>query len=157
MQKNTGANFFRRLLAMVYDSFLLLAILLITSGIYTIITVILTNDFSTHPNIDTNDVIHDLQPVELGWFFFPFLIFVYVSFFCYFWIKTGQTLGMAAWKIKLISSDENQITLYKCLLRIFFAIISFTCFGLGYICLLFGAKKTWHDKITGTEVIHLKY
>ena len=155
MYKNISASLQRRLLAMMYDLFLLLAILIIITGIYTIITVILTSDLSMHPKIDTNDVIHDLQPVELGWLFIPVLTFTYLSFFCYFWIKTGQTLGMAAWKIKLITSNNKKITLYQCLLRIFFAIISILCFGLGYLCLLIGEKKTWHDKISNTEVIHL--
>ena len=103
MDKKNHASLVRRLLAMVYDFFLLLAILLIASGLYTIITVILTGDFLIHSEINTNDVIHDLQPIDLGWLFIPYLTLIYLSFFCYFWIKTGQTLGMASWKIKLIS------------------------------------------------------
>ena len=91
MQKKTAASLSRRLLAMVYDLFLLLAILLITSGVYTIRIVMLAGDFQIHPKIDTNDVIHDLQPIDLGWLFIPCLIFVYISFFCYFWIKGPNT------------------------------------------------------------------
>jgi uncharacterized RDD family membrane protein YckC len=155
MDKKNHASLVRRLLAMVYDFFLLLAILLIASGLYTIITVILTGDFLIHSEIKTNDVIHDLQPIDLGWLFIPYLTLIYLSFFCYFWIKTGQTLGMASWKIKLISSNNKSINVYHCVVRIFFAIISISCFGLGYLCLLFGSKKTWHDKLSKTEVIHI--
>ena len=50
------------------------------------------------------------------------LIIVFISswsFYAYFWIKSGQTLGMQVWKFRIINSDNSQdkITLKQTFLR----------------------------------------
>ena len=146
----------RRLMAMLYDAFLLMAILLCTSAVYTVIAVSITGDFAQHGNVQTDDTLHELNPTELGWPIFPVLAFVYIGFFMYFWRNTGQTLGMLVWKIKLISNDQTPITYRQAFIRIIAAAPSIALAGLGYSGLLFGRKKrTWHDAASKTTVIRI--
>lgn len=144
----------RRLLAMLYDSFLLMAILLCTSALYTIIVVSITGDFSEHASVNTNDTLHELNPTELGWPIIPVMASVYFGFFIYFWRQTGQTLGMLVWKIQLVSADNKPISITQCLSRLAAATLSIAPLGCGYIALLFGKKDlTWHDRLSNTKVI----
>ena len=86
---------------------------------------------------------------------FFFIVTMPVSFF-YFaisWIKTGQTLGMKAWKIRLkpIKADNEKITLKQCLSRYFLAIISWLLLGGGFFYQWFNPQHyTLHDRYSNT-------
>ena len=78
-----------------------------------------------------------------------------IAFYGYFWRKQGETLGMRAWKIRVvdeagatklgtdISAIAHSAGIVGCLRR--------------RLCLaiLFDNKQTWHDKLSGTFVVHL--
>ena len=87
-------------------------------------------------------------------------IYIYISFlklfYTYFWIvNDGQTLGMQAWKIKLISDEK--LTPRVCLLRCAFSTFSFLLFGLGYFLIIFRKdKKSLADLVTKTRIIRIK-
>ena len=158
-EKNTdpiSAPLGRRLMAMLYDAFLLMAILMCTSAVYTVIAVSLTGDFTQSAAINTDDVLHDLKPTELGWLIFPVLGSVYCGFFIYFWHNTGQTLGMLVWKIKIVSNNHGAISIAQCLIRIITAFFSFALLGAGYLILLRkSSQQSWHDHASKTKVIRL--
>ena len=80
-----------------------------------------------------------------------------VGFFSAFWLKSGQTLGMQAWRIKLVrSSDGETATARQALLRCAGAALSAACLGLGYLwCLVDRNRRSWHDYLSGTELILL--
>jgi len=80
-----------------------------------------------------------------------------VGFFSAFWLKSGQTLGMQAWRIKLVrSSDGETATAGQALLRCGGALLSAACVGLGYLwCLVDRNQRYWHDYLSGTELILL--
>ena len=80
-----------------------------------------------------------------------------VGFFSAFWLKSGQTLGMQAWRIKLVrSSDGETATAGQALLRCAGAALSVACLGLGYLwCLVDRNRRSWHDYLSGTELILL--
>jgi uncharacterized RDD family membrane protein YckC len=78
------------------------------------------------------------------------------GFFCLFWLKSGQTLGMQAWRIKLVGFDGEAPSLAKALLRCMGAVLSFLCLGLGYWwCLIDRNKRYWHDYLSRTELVLL--
>mgnify|MGYP001817545461 FL=1 len=78
------------------------------------------------------------------------------AFFCGFWLKSGQTLGMQAWRIKLVSTDGSQPGPGQALLRCLGAIVSASAFGLGYLwCLVDRNGRYWHDYLSRTELILL--
>lgn len=151
------APLLRRVMAMVYDLLLLIALLFCTAGLYTMVAVALSGDPPPQQEVATGDVLTELQPVDLGFFILPLLAFVCIAFYTHFWRKDGQTLGMHAWKIKLVSSNGETPSYGQCLLRLLFANISFALLGLGYFYMLFDKdNKTWHDRLSKTEVLWLK-
>lgn len=154
----------RRLLAMVYDGLLLLAILFCVGMIYSAIVVFSTKPDPEFLNAREGDVITELEQVDLGWPIYPAEISAYLFFYIYFWKKTGQTLGMRAWKIRVIRAtdaingekpDAAPSTL-QCLQRLFWGTFSLLLLGLGYWVMLFNRDKgTWHDRLSKTRVIQI--
>jgi uncharacterized RDD family membrane protein YckC len=73
-------------------------------------------------------------------------------FFIYFWAKSGQTLGMKAWRLRLQNQDGspiNKITGLKRLIP--------TLLGLGNFTVIFDRKNklSLQDRLTNTEVVVL--
>jgi uncharacterized RDD family membrane protein YckC len=127
------AGFFRRLAAMVYDALLVAAILMSTITLI----VVLTNTPVAQANV-------------LG-----LLLLESFAFFAYFWIFRGQTLGMLAWRLSIVTGSGYQMTFSQALLRYFGALISFAAFGLGYFWILIDAQKRgWPDLISDSRVLY---
>ena len=79
-----------------------------------------------------------------------------VGFFAVFWLKSGQTLGMQAWRIKLVPMRGNELTFGRVVTRCGSALLSAACFGLGYLwCVVDRRGRTWHDYLSGTELVLL--
>ena len=140
------AGLFRRLFAIFYDGFLLLAILFIVSAIATV----LNNGKAVEPG-------DALYPV------FVILIFsLSYLYFAWFWIHGGQSLGMKTWHIQLQNCDpENngngQIDWKIATIRFFSAIFSWGVFGLGFLWTFFDKKnRCWHDLISKTVLVDLR-
>jgi uncharacterized RDD family membrane protein YckC len=82
------------------------------------------------------------------------LVSIVVVFFGWFWTHRGQTLGMQAWRLKVVRQDASTLTWVDALKRLAAAIISLAPLGLGYFWLLIDRDKlTWHDRLTRTRVI----
>jgi len=132
------AGFLKRILALVYDSLLIVAIVLVLS----LLLVFVNGGYS-----------------ESGSFasFIQFFILVFTGpiFYSYFWIvNKGQTTGMQAWKIKLVTMDETELNINKTMLRCLISTISFACLGLGYLWILYDKDDlSWSDILTKTKVI----
>jgi uncharacterized RDD family membrane protein YckC len=77
-------------------------------------------------------------------------------FFCSFWIKSGQTLGMQAWRIKLVDFSGAQASPRQAVVRCLGALLSAACLGLGYLwCLVDRNGRYWHDYLSKTELVLL--
>lgn len=73
-------------------------------------------------------------------------------FFSYFWLKRGQTLGMQAWRLRLVS--EQPFTLRVVLIRFTFALLGGFCFFLGYLWILFDREsRSWSDWASKTHIV----
>lgn len=79
-----------------------------------------------------------------------------IGFFTYCWYKQGETLGMRAWKLRILD-DAGDLPSFKQIgLRLLIAPLSLACLGVGYAWLYLGDnKQTWHDKVSGTYVVHI--
>ena len=78
------------------------------------------------------------------------------GFFCAFWLKNGQTLGMQAWRIKLVTFSGETPNTRQGIVRCLAAVLSAGCLGLGYLwCLVDRHGRYWHDYLSGTELILL--
>jgi len=84
------------------------------------------------------------------------LISVAALFFIAFWTMGGQTLGMRAWRIKVVQSDGSKVTTTQATSRFACAIVSALAAGLGFVWMLFSREKlSWHDQWSGTRLILL--
>ena len=126
-------NLARRLAAMLYDSILLVALLILIGGAWITVT-------------------QNGSPLAI-WGTRVIFLFLPVSFFIYFWRKSGQTLGMTTWRLHLRSLDNSEITVTKLFIRLSAACLSFACLGLGYLWMLIDKEKlTWHDHLSKTAL-----
>lgn len=79
-----------------------------------------------------------------------------LGYYIYFIGSRGQTPGKMALGIKVVKVGTQQVPGYlgAFLREIVGKILSSLIFGLGYLWMLWDAKKqTWHDKIAGTVVL----
>lgn len=128
------APLFRRLAAFCYDLLLLVGLL----ASFTLLTVLVRGGA--------------IAPGSL-WFQLALLAIV-VVFFCGFWVRGGQTLGMRAWRIRVVSEDGGPISWPRAAARFAASLLSLLPFGLGFWWALFDARRrSWHDRLTGTRVI----
>jgi uncharacterized RDD family membrane protein YckC len=145
------AGLFRRLFAIFYDGFLLIAILFIVSAIAT--------SLNQGKAIEPDDTFYPL--------FVLIIFFLSYLYFAWFWIHGGQSLGMKTWRIKLISAEANASATAKtgstnigwktAAIRFISAIFSWGFFGLGFLWALFDKKnRCWHDLISKTQLIDLR-
>ena len=135
-----GAGFFKRVFSLIYDSLAITGIIFSLS----LLLVILNGGYA-----EENSLSGLIQLLIIG--------LSGPCFYTYFWIaNAGQTLGMQAWKIKLISHKKDlSISLY--LLRCLVSIVSFLFFGLGYFLILFHKEnKSLADLLTNTQIIDIK-
>ena len=133
-----SAGFLKRILALVYDSLLIAAIVLVLS-----LLLVLVN--GGYP--ESGSFVSFIQ--------FFILVFAGPIFYSYFWIANkGQTTGMQAWKIQLVTIDETELNIKKTMLRCLISTISFACFGMGYLWILYDKDNlSWSDILTKTKVI----
>ena len=91
-----------------------------------------------------------------GWWVQLLLLFEWAFFYLYFWSRDGQTLGMTAWRVKLVNSEGKAPSLQQLLIRLAVAPLSIACAGIGYLWFYVGSRKqTWHDQASDTFVVHI--
>ena len=131
-----AAGFGRRLGAIFYDLIVLLGILLI-AGLPLPLLDSLTSDMRWAAFI---------KPAYLLG-----VIFLYLGGF---WVTGGQTVGMKAWRLRIICQNGQPLSWQKALARYLSACLSVASFGLGFIWAAVDRKKqSWHDKLSGTHLI----
>jgi uncharacterized RDD family membrane protein YckC len=128
----------RRLAAILYDLLLLIALLFVATAIITL------------------PLGYPSGAMLLVFQFFIFEI-IPLIFFAGFWIRGGQTLGMRAWRLKLVRMDGGNINWLDALKRHLAALFSILVFGVGFIWVLVDPQKlAWHDRLSKTRLILIK-
>jgi uncharacterized RDD family membrane protein YckC len=141
-----AAGFWRRLAAIGYDFMLLLAVWWLIALAYVMSGRALLGDAV----LNDRGVVDGGLPLQL------LLIGGTVLFFCYFWLRNGQTLGMQAWKLRIESTHAAPLHPRQCLLRCAGAVLSAICFGLGYLWILFDPeRRAWHDRLSATRIVRI--
>ncbi|MCZ6711971.1 MAG: RDD family protein [Gammaproteobacteria bacterium] len=133
-----SAGLLRRLGAMLYDTLLVLAMWLAT-----LFPIVAVNNSPVN-----GAAVQSVLFVEL------------FAFFAYFWVARGQTLGMLAWRVHLVSvagtGSKSKITLKQAQLRFVGALASFLTLGVGYLWILVDAKgRAWPDLLSKTRVLYV--
>ena len=141
-QNYPTASLSRRLAALGYDSLVLISLYIIMGFVL----------------VGIATALNDGNPPGA----FPMAVNLSVMFtICFFyysssWRRGGQTIGMKAWRIKLINNETRPIQLSQCMLRTGIGFFSLVVFGLGFLWPLFDKKqRTWHDMASLTRVVFI--
>jgi uncharacterized RDD family membrane protein YckC len=139
----TSAGFGRRVAALLYDSVLLAALLVIfTSGAV----------FLNHR--------HAVERETAGAWVYLYragLIGVIAGYYLLNWTRSGQTLGMRAWHLRAVTPAGKPLALKEAALRCIFGVLAWAPAALGVLWLYFDPEHlALHDRLSRTRVVHLQ-
>lgn len=136
----TPAHLGWRLLAIVYDLLPLMAIWFATS-----LVVYLARG------------LREVQPGSPGAWMELVLLWLVTGAYCVAsWSRGGHTLGMRAWRLKVLAADGHRAPLRALCLRYAAAAVSLLAFGLGFAWSLFDSEhRAWHDIASGTRFVRM--
>ena len=83
-----------------------------------------------------------------------YLLAVTAAYFIYCWTRSGQTLPMKTWRIRVVARDGTAITLKQAALRYLLALASIALCGGGYWWALIDRDGQFlHDRLAGTRLV----
>ena len=143
MISGTSAGFGRRVAALLYDSLLLAALLVIfTSG-----AVFLNHRVA-------------VEPTTAGAWTYLYragLVGVIAGYYLINWTRSGQTLGMRAWHLRAVSASGQPLTWKTAAWRCVFGVIAWAPAALGVLWLYADPEHlALHDRWSKTRVVHLQ-
>lgn len=95
-----------------------------------------------------------VPPLTDPFFRLTLAITIYL-FFVGFWTRSGSTLGMLAWGLRVETMDGHPPSWGAASLRFFAAVVSLLLVGLGFLWQLLDKDRlTWHDRISKTRVAY---
>ena len=132
-----------RLMVVIYDLLLLEGVILACQAIIYSLSLILPESIRQ---------LLIVKIINLG-----MLIGVAYTFYGWFWVNGGQTLGMKAWHLYLIHDNGKFINWKMAAIRFISALPSIACFGMGFAWILINKKKlTWHDIASKSQIVKQK-
>jgi uncharacterized RDD family membrane protein YckC len=141
MQENAiapiPAPFLVRIAAMIYESLLVTAVVFLAALPF----------------------LYLVGTAESGWMrhvFQLYLLGILFAYFSAFWLRSGQTLAMKTWRIRLIDRDGGRITFRQALLRFLLALFGLMLGGIGFWWALVDRDRQFlHDHIAGTRLVRV--
>lgn len=135
------ANLALRLLAGLYDTLPVLALWFVA----TMLALALTGG-----ELDVQRLPHKLLVQAL-------LLAFTAAYFVISWRRGGQTIGMRAWRLRVVRTDGQPLDTRQSLARFLVSLLSLAAVGLGFWWALFDAQnRTWHDLAAGTVMVRLE-
>jgi len=132
----------RRLAAILYDSVLLLGLLMLAVALLVIPYEQLVGAPFPH-----EELLHRLALQA-------YLVLVVGAFFAFFWVRGGQTLGMRSWRLRVLRDDGEPLRWRHAWRRFGAAFLSLAPLGLGLLwCLLDRDGLAWHDRLSRTRLV----
>ena len=133
----SAPSFWRRLAAQTYDFLLLIALLFLATALLLPFT-------AGMAVTDQHTLIYRIYLVVVSFFFYG-----------WFWTHGGQTLGLRAWKLTVLTQDKKTLDWTQALVRFVTASVSLGFFGLGYLWILIDKdRRGWHDHLSKTAVYY---
>jgi uncharacterized RDD family membrane protein YckC len=125
----------RRLAACFYDGLVLVAVLVVAGAVW-----VALSRAAAAPG---------------DWLFRGYLLAVSAAFFGAFWTR-GETLGMRAWKLRIVGRDGKPPGWGRAVLRFTVALLSWGALGLGFLWVLVDRDRlAWHDRASGTRLVRV--
>lgn len=136
-----SAGLLRRLAALLYDMLLLVAVLMTVTWLLLPLT---RGEAITRETVGAFEYLY--RALLLG---------LIVAYYGFSWTRSGQTLGMLAWRIRVVRSDGGGLLRWRdVLLRLAASTLAWLPAGLGYFWMLFDREHlTWHDRLSRTRVV----
>ena len=139
---STPASLWLRLAAMLYDAFPLIGLWMATAAAALLVV---------HGTID---VAHPTATWRIA--LRAALLAVTAAYFVISWARGGQTIGMRAWRLRVVDADGHALSWPRALLRFAVACVSLGVVGLGFVWCLFDARKrAWHDLAARSVVVQM--
>lgn len=92
-------------------------------------------------------------PPDAAWFR-AWLVAVAWFYLAFSWTRGGQTLGMRAWRCRLVTTRGGPVGWGRAVARFAAAAVSWGALGLGFWwCLIDRERCAWHDRWTGTRLV----
>jgi uncharacterized RDD family membrane protein YckC len=136
-----SAGFGRRLAALLYDSLLLAALLVIFTAV-----------FLNHRVA--------VEPATAGAWAYLYrtgLVAIVAGYYLLNWLRSGQTLGMRAWHLRAVADSGKPMALRAAALRILFGVLAWAPAALGVLWLYADREHlALHDRLSKTRVVHLQ-
>lgn len=134
-QKSRPCGLARRLLAMLYDSLVITALLVLAGALALPLTGA------------SQQALRDVPYT----FYLAGVWFLYLGW-C--WTHGGQTLGMRAWKIHINGADGGPVSWRAAGLRFAVSLVSAAAAGAGFgLSLLHPQRSCWHDRASNTRLV----
>lgn len=131
------APFLVRIAAMIYESLLVTAVVFVASFIFI-------------------PIVGEMHAAWQLLLFRTYIVGVLFAYFCVFWLRSGQTLSMKTWRIRLVNRNGGPITFNQAVLRFFLALFGLLLAGAGFWWALFDRDRQFlHDRIVGTRLVRV--
>jgi uncharacterized RDD family membrane protein YckC len=83
-----------------------------------------------------------------------FALALSAAYFVVSWSRGGQTIGMRAWRLRVVAADGNRVSWPRAIARFSVALVSLAALGAGFWWALVDAQgRTWHDMAAGTKMV----
>ena len=131
------APFLARIAAMIYEALLVTAVIFIAALPF----------------------LYLVGNAETGWRHLAFQLYllgVMFAYFSAFWLRSGQTLAMKTWRIRLVDLAGGTISLRQAALRFVLALVGLMLAGAGFWWALFDRDRQFlHDRLARTRLVRV--
>jgi len=85
------------------------------------------------------------------------IVLVAGAYFVWFWTRSGQTLPMKTWGIRLVTADGRAPGTARAIHRYALALLGLAAAGLGFAWALLDPERQFlHDRLAGTALVDAK-
>ena len=131
----TPASLGRRLLSLIYETLLLLAVLMV----------------GALPSVALDQ---DAERIIARPLFQLYVLALAGAYFIWQWLRGGQTLPMKTWRLRLVTREGGPLALRHGLQRYLIALAGSLMFGGGFIWALVDRERQFlHDRLAGTRIV----
>jgi uncharacterized RDD family membrane protein YckC len=125
----------KRIMASLYELLILVALWMLITWLYVSVV---------------GDATHGLKRLFLQ----GLLWIVTGLYFILCWVKSGQTLAMQAWKMKVVYENGQLLTVKQAIQRYVLASVLMLAFGVGFLYMFLNRRRLFlHDRILHTQYV----
>lgn len=126
-----------RFLSMIYEGMLLFAVLFVSSYLFL-------------------SLARDAQAGLPRLLFQVYLLSVCGAYFVFCWTRTGQTLPMKTWRMRVVTADGGSLSVGRAFRRYVFAIPGMLS-GISLLWAPFDKERQFlHDRLAGTRIVRVR-